>query len=769
LSCVDCATPTANPAAKTTYIVTGSTVYGCTNSDTLVVDVQQPFTMIVNKGDTLCQGSIFQLKASGADKYQWSPALYLDSTNSATPIARPDSTITYNVIGSDKNNCFADTGTVTLNIRPIDIVIDGLTTACEPANLTFKGNILYNDTSTVSWSWDFGNGVISNAQNPSAQNYLKAGSYPVKLIVSTSSGCSGSKETVAQINPIPTVQVGADTTVCRFTPLNLQATGANSYTWNAQPSLSCTICANPVANPTGKTTYTVTGKTLFGCENRDTITVDVQQPFIMTVNKGDTLCEGGVFQLKASGADKYQWSPALYLDNTTSASPMARPDSTITYSVIGRDNNNCFADTGTVTLRVRPIDIIIDGPTSACEPANLTFKGKVSNGDTSTVTWSWDFGNGVISTAQNPSAQKYLKAGSYPVKLFVSTSSGCSGSKETIAQINPVPTVNVGPDSVICKSTSLTLTATGADSYTWDFKPTLNCLNCPSPVAKPDSTTMYGVTGRTSFGCSSRDSLVVRVNQPFKMTIGLGDTLCLGESSILVANGAQTYQWTPSTWLVNPSAGTTKANPQNTITYQVIGKDSIGCFADTGRITLQVYPKPQIDILAGAAINLNVGSKVTLDTKNSPDITKWVWTPAVGLTCINCPNPVATPKETTTYTVSATNNGGCTTSDDVIVTVICNDVNIYIPNTFSPNEDGVNDYFFPRSSSIFTVKTFRIFNRWGQLVYQKNNFNSNAAEEGWDGKMNGQKLTPDVYVYAIEILCGNGSIIPVKGNITLIR
>jgi gliding motility-associated-like protein len=253
------------------------------------------------------------------------------------------------------------------------------------------------------------------------------------------------------------------------------------------------------------------------------------------------------------------------------------------------------------------------------------------------------------------------------------------------------------------------------------------------------------------------------------MRVGNGDTLCVGENCMLWASGAQMYQWTPSTFLDNPFSATTKAVPNTTITYRVIGKDSIGCFSDTGRITVQVFPKPQIDILGATAINLSVGGRITLDTKNTPDINKWLWTPGTGLSCTTCPNPIATPVETTKYTVTGYNIGGCVSTDEVIITVICNDGSIYIPNTFSPNGDGSNDVFFPRSSVNFTVKTFRVFNRWGQMIYQRENFSSNSSADGWDGTFNGVKLTPDVYVYSMEVTCGSGAVIPIKGNVTLIR
>ena len=94
---------------------------------------------------------------------------------------------------------------------------------------------------------------------------------------------------------------------------------------------------------------------------------------------------------------------------------------------------------------------------------------------------------------------------------------------------------------------------------------------------------------------------------------------------------------------------------------------------------------------------------------------------------------------------------------------------VFIPNTFTPNGDGQNDYFFPRGKGIDRMSSFRIFNRWGEVVYEKANFNANDASSGWDGTFKGKKLNPDVFVYTIDIMCENNTILNYKGNIALIR
>jgi gliding motility-associated-like protein len=105
----------------------------------------------------------------------------------------------------------------------------------------------------------------------------------------------------------------------------------------------------------------------------------------------------------------------------------------------------------------------------------------------------------------------------------------------------------------------------------------------------------------------------------------------------------------------------------------------------------------------------------------------------------------------------------------VNVFVLCDGANVFIPNTFSPNADGANDYFFPRGTGLFTIKQLRIFNRWGEQVFEKYSFKANDESAGWDGTYKGQKLTPDVYVYIMDIQCQNNTTLTLKGNIALIK
>ena len=331
----------------------------------------------------------------------------------------------------------------------------------------------------------------------------------------------------------------------------------------------------------------------------------------------------------------------------------------------------------------------------------------------------------------------------------------------------PIPSVNAGGNTLICHGTGRTLQATGAATYVWSPPTGLSCTNCANPVATPDSVITYTVTGTSAQGCVNTDAIVVKVKYPFVMRNSPGDSLCKGSSLTISASGAYTYTWSPATGLNNTTIPSPIASPIVSTVYRVIGTDDKNCFSDTAYIPITVFDLPTVD--AGPDKTINVGQTVDLVPVISPDVISVIWNPTGSIFRSDYPSVTVKPKETTTYTAEVTNSGGCKSRDNVTIYVICNGANVFIPNTFSPNGDGTNDIFYPRGSGLFRIKNARIFNRWGEVVYDKSDFMPNDISSGWDGTYKGQKLNVDVYVYVIEIMCDNNSLLTFKGNVALIK
>lgn len=251
------------------------------------------------------------------------------------------------------------------------------------------------------------------------------------------------------------------------------------------------------------------------------------------------------------------------------------------------------------------------------------------------------------------------------------------------------------------------------------------------------------------------------------MRIAPGDTLCVGESTPLRAMDAASYEWSPSVNLNNAHIAEPTATPSVTTNYRVIGYDAYNCFQDTAYVLINVGPKPTVDI--GTDINTTTGSVITLHPtiQNGP-IVSYLWTPGTDLSCTDCETPTATIRDNTAYTVTVKNIYGCIASDVMRVTVFCLDGQVFIPNAFTPDGNGLNDILMIRGKGI-RVKSFRIFNRWGEVVFERTNFNPNDPKFGWDGKVRGVPASPDVFVYTAEVVCDNNVIYTYKGNTTILK
>jgi gliding motility-associated-like protein len=252
------------------------------------------------------------------------------------------------------------------------------------------------------------------------------------------------------------------------------------------------------------------------------------------------------------------------------------------------------------------------------------------------------------------------------------------------------------------------------------------------------------------------------------LQVNPGDTICVGESVRLFASGSQRYSWQPSTGLNDPNSASPQVSPLSSTLYTVTASDSANCFVDTASIFIKVFPIPTVE--AGPDQTIEVGSTgVQLHATGSSDVVLWKWSPSPGLSCIDCPDPNAAPKQTTQYSVEVKNEGECVAKDNLTIYVICNQGNLFIPNTFSPNGDGMNDRFYPRGKGVFMIKSLRVFNRWGEMVFERLNFNPNDASAGWDGRYKGKQLSPDVFVYECEVVCENNQLLSYKGDVTLLQ
>ncbi len=661
-----------------------------------------------------------------------------------------------------------------------DMVISDSAGSCPP----FIMKLWNKSKNYSSILWDFGEGSFSKLENPS-HFFIQPGQYKIKLIANGYGSCKDSSVRIINVKGPSGKLFYSGDLLCSPGVTLFRASSKNRasfiYDFGDGSTISTydSIVQHTYIN-TGKYKPKLLLSDLAGCQvpiiGQDTITIARVEANIKTLST--VYCDSTSVQFFDSSfvfnddIAKLVWSFGDGKKDSLNQSPIHFYAAPGNYNVALKavSKNGCI-DTTSLDVPFKIVqspEINILGNNEVCVNDGIQFKGNFLAADTSIIKWKWNFGDGDTALVQNPSTQYFSQAGNYKISAIATNSSNCTSVYNFPLQVNPLPTVFAGVDTTICIGQAVNLRPAGAATYRWNAHSTLSCSNCVSPLAKPLNFTYYVVEGTSQYGCKNKDTVTIKTISPFKLNISPNDTLCLGETINLFAAGSDKFSWTPGTGLNNPLQQNPVAKPLTTTTYQVIATDSQYCFADTGFVRITVYPNPVFNIV-DENINLSVGQFTPVKTTSSPDINHWRWLPYLGLNCNNCPQPIASPKITTTYKAQAWNDGGCITEDEVTITVICNNTNIYIPNTFSPNNDGMNDVFYPRGKGIASVKLLTIFNRWGAVVYQRNNFNINDAQAGWNGTFNGVTLSPDVYVYKMDIVCENNEIFSLKGNITLIK
>jgi gliding motility-associated-like protein len=776
-----------NSSGQYSVILKVKDSYGCIDSitKTNVLTISTPFADFVSDPVETCPGQpvIFTNSATGPSlTYAWT---FGDGGTSTDPnpihVYNNDGTYDVHLTVTDQYGCVDDTlkmQYIVVNTPLANFGVSDSLGTCSQLNVQFSDSSLNAQTRV----WDFGDGTSSGATNP--QHFYSApGVYVVKLTITSIGSCISEKtRTIRVRGPQGTFTyapvIGCNPLTVTFTA---QTQDRVSFIWDFSDGSTQTTTDSVVSH-----TYTTLGNFVprmilvgqtSGCTvpilGLDTIKVNGADARFIT----DTLlrCNNGNVTFTSTSTSTepitgYLWN---FGDGNTSTDP----NPTHYYANMGAYTPTLIVttastcrDTSSVPVSVRVVktpEVNMVQPLSGCEPFNTSFNANLVNADTSAIQWQWVLSNGNTLNTQNLTNQLFTTVGTNTANLIVTNSSGCKDTADGSFQVFPKPVISAGSDLVICKGTGQTLNATGGNSYSWSPSVGLSCSNCPSPLANPDSVKNYIVTGTSAQGCSNKDTINVSVRYPFDITQGPNLDLCIGQSGRLSTSGAFRYEWSPSTGLNTNTGNTVNANPSTTTLYSVVGFDDKNCFTDTAKYLVKVFPIPTIN--AGDDKTINVGNSLTLTPTFSSDVNSIVWTPSTWIVGTNYPSITVKPNLNQEYKVTARNAGGCTNSDIVNVFVLCDGSNFYIPNTFSPNGDGMNDKFYPRGTGLFTIKQLRIFDRWGNEVFARYNFKANEETSGWDGTYKDQKVGSEVYVYLIELLCDNNTSLIYKGNIALVK
>lgn len=481
-----------------------------------------------------------------------------------------------------------------------------------------------------------------------------------------------------------------------------------------------------------------------GCLPSDTaqLSIHVLGPTHATVDSVPPVCPGQTAHLHAHGGQHFQWFPAAGLSDTTIADPIATPAGTTTYSVIVADS--CGSDTASVT-------VVISVPQGGAGPDTVTCSGHpvpISAHGGGSYAWT-------PTNLLNDPTLASPQATPIDTTVFlvtITTPDGCVLHDSLTVRVDIGLPVPLATDTAICRGSSAVLHVSGGHTYAWQAINGITDTQAADQTVSPDADTYYPVAVSNACG-TVPDTAFVGV-QEVDAHAWPDTTVCPGDHLTLFASGGLHYAWQPAAGLSAPNAAITTATVGGTVTFTVHVTDDIGC-ADDAALTVHTFPPTPVD--AGPDVTVDYLDPAQLHGSGNGSL---LWSPALTLDCDTCSSPVARTETSTTYLLQLTDSNGCKFTDQVTVFV---NGSLFVPNTFTPNGDGVNDFFRAYPTE---VKEFHlwVFNRWGERI-----FDATEPDRFWDGTFQGQPSPIDVYVWRVDLTELAGKRRTEFGHVTLLR
>jgi gliding motility-associated-like protein len=744
--------PTATVSSTTMFYLTTSGVSGCTAIDSVLITVNPVPNVSTINDFSICKLDSILLNTSGnATSYQWNPPLSVNNPVISSPYFTDTVSQQLIVTGTNSSTgCFKkDTINVTIKSLPvIHTIADSAICGARNITLTTMGG------QTYSWL------PTSDLSNPGISNPIFIGTNTQTYTVTGTgtNGCKAKDTVIITVNVQPVVSTINDISICRGDSLQLiTTTDANNNQWTPALSVNNSSIANPYFQDTVSQQMIITGTNVTGCLAKDTVNVTVKPlPVVLSI-PDSSLCGAQNITLTTTGALTYSWLPSIGLSNAGIASPVFNGNNTQTYTVTGTGANSCKAkDSVTITINSVPIVTTISN-TSICRGDSILL---TSNSNAQVNQWS------PATSVSNPGTANpyFIDTISQTITLTgTNTSTGCFASTNVNITVKPTPNVVSISDFTSCATNTVTLTTTGAQSYSWSPTANLDDPTISSPVfLGPTGTYTYFVTGTAANGCTAKDIVNITIANKPVFNAPENKTICENEAVQLDGNNGITYGylWSPATNLNNPGIVNPIANPSLTTPYTLVISDSTCNYDSTFRVLVTVNSLPIINATKSNDLNCSTPeSKLT-----ASGAINYNWFPSEGLSNNTINNPIASPSYTTQYVVIGTDNNGCKNSDTI--TVYRKGGKYFgfnIPNSFTPNGDGLNDCFGVTYWG--ETKNFQliVYSRWGEKIFETHNIS-----ECWDGIYKGNPAETGSYVFLIkgETLCGK---VNRKGNILLIR
>lgn len=748
-----------------------------------------------------CAGSPLPLNPNGnpAYTYTWSPTTGLNLSNPHNPIATLNASTTYTVTVTDPATGCSLTKEIRVNITDLGDLeaIPSETILCQPdfIFLTARGA----QGATIRWL-DANGQVIFVGRNLSVTPGPGVNLYIVEARLGE---CSKRDTARVILNNFDPGDLKSPQSICKGSSVELNPDGnpAYNYTWSPTTGLNLSNPHNPIASPASTTTYSVTvTDPATGCTTNKSIVVNVTEPVTIIALPDTSLCEPGQLTLRAitSRPTAITWFSDARLTNQigtgTRVNVSVGAGKSVFYAVATDINDLCIRARIDSTKQNGGSDIGKGGPfegapidsavvdvvdlTTGAPPSMITTCSDrptpINPNGKPNLVYRWSPATGLSdSTSATPTTTVTV-----PTTYTVTISDPfgvCSIVRQVVVMAAEPIRADAGRDTTLCSQNPFTLTASGngATIFEWSNNRNINPIigRGAQFAITPDTVSRtYYVRITNAAGCTEIDSVRV-IARPVNATMPATVTACEDgdEVTLTVTNrdARQTlsYLWSPANLFISdvrtgPSA---RLLAQNGAQPQVVVTNQFGCSA-TLRSTINVVDLASRVRISANPTTIENGESSTIRVENCPDCT-YSWSPAASLNTSTGSTVIASPTDTTEYTVTVVSNG-CTTQLKITINVAgpyCVEPYIFVPTAFTPNRDGVNDVLYVRGRGIDRM-TFIIYNRWGQKVFE-----TSDPKVGWDGTFRGKALPPDVYGFYLLANCIDGTSYRKQGNVTLIR
>jgi gliding motility-associated-like protein len=650
---------TVTSTGANTFTVFTEDRYSCPQSTTVSLSVFPTPTITANTA-TICAGQqTATLTANGAATYSWIPGTGLSSTTGAVVTGTPSTTQNYTVIGMDANGCL--NGTLTsIVVNPVpNITVSPNVTICpsDATVLTANGTTSYTWSPSSSLSSANGASVTATPTTPTIYTVQAASADGCTTMGSVSVNVSNNgflpNVYIVQKNSLCDTSTLNWLNVTSVTPSLAQGNLPNGVTFTATHSgggLSTT--PTMFSGATFPTTYSVPiaattirndlAGTFNFCFSQPVINPQIAFASIGQAALPITITTGAPYQVLWTGVNM------TYVNSTTligaEGFTIIRFPGTHTCITFDYSNNESY-----INLAFGVMEADCQGePICPGTPLEL-----IGNGATS-YTWS----TGANTTTITPAP---FTTTTY--SLTGANSDGCVNTAVTTVTVNPTPTITVNSSTICVGQQTATLTATGADTYTWSPGTGLSTTTGSIVTGNPGTTQNYIITGTDLNGCINDTTASITVNPLPTITVNSA-SICIGQqTATLVANGANTYTWSPAVNL-SASLGTTVTGaPAATESYTITGEDNNGC-VNIGSSTITVNSLP---IITANTSTICVGQQTATLTANGA--TTYSWIPGTGLSATNLAVVTGTPNATQNYTVAGMDANGCISGTTTTITV----------------------------------------------------------------------------------------------------